>query len=741
MADNNSLVFYQQWAVAWLQMDKYSTNPWCVDSKNLDIFSDSQSAKGTAWSTPTAIPEVDWIDEDERGRFRLYEDGRVYDTEEQVWYNHDFYDDNAEKIEWRDKWISWIQEFWTPRKLFVKYDWDDWSEIVILTDNLKYYIPHDWLHFNMELSYKENYSSDYNVWDVNDYFYGRLWTSWTSWAFCVIPKMAWWRLKFTLGKPMNWTSFTNWSIADNQVKYLYRNSPTEALKWGWGWNETVLCTFEFDWTTNTYTLTSWSTNPDKWNVTINDNWELDIELFMSWYYAANMSWYNKWLRIVGTPSDNNWYIELTWIHIKEYWDYLVPSEKEVMQLDDKYYVEIDDNEYQELEWLKQYDIDATGYWTLMWSWVFTLPEWQEIIAITKTFDYRLVFVNKVDYDVGMVYLVPAWDDILTFSQGWEFPWIKFVNAIMVNWYSYVIAEERGIRWLYVFYNWQTKKIVWSNLKYSQSESLMDGKEIYDFTWQMINWRWHVVAPTKNWVYMYWENKRWQNVWSFILKVDWNITGLEVDNNNLKVIYTSWASSYYKIYQDDVISKNYESDWSITYPVQIWSHMFEKEVRDLEVSYSLPNSSTSMDVFVSVNDYYFWSFLTSWVVTAPDVWAKFKASWLSWNYWLEFVEKDWNWLTFKLTWDLPYQTANTKNLVSEDNQTTIAYTEFNHFKKIGTCSKTDPFMKEGKARIFKIATDNELPIVRKMQIRVDWHTDTHNSPLLYSIRLLSEQKDR
>ena len=69
MADNNSLVFYQQWAVAWLQMDKYSTNPWCVDSKNLDIFSDSQSVKGTAWSAATAIPPVDYIDVDEKGRF------------------------------------------------------------------------------------------------------------------------------------------------------------------------------------------------------------------------------------------------------------------------------------------------------------------------------------------------------------------------------------------------------------------------------------------------------------------------------------------------------------------------------------------------------------------------------------------------------------------------------------------------------------------------------------------------
>ena len=741
MADNNSLVFYQQWAVAWLQMDKYSTNPWCVDSKNLDIFSDTQSAKGTAWSAATAIPSVDYVDVDEKGRFYLYADWTVYDSVEQVTYNHDFYDDNAEYLDWRDKWISWVQGFWTPRKLFVKYDWDDWSEIVILTDNLKYYIPHDWLHFNMVLQNKDNSASDSWVGDTWTDFYIRVWSSWTAWSFNVSSSVAWGRVKFTFSKPWNSTSLSAWEISVSQSAYIYRNSPTEALKGWWSISTTRLCKFTFDSGTDSYTITEGSTNPDKWNVTINDDWKLEIETFLSQYFWANMSWYDKWLQIAAKPDTNNGYAHIEGAYIKEYWDYLVPSEKEVMQLDDKYYVQIDENEFQELDWRKNYDVDAQWYWSLIWAWVFTIVEWQDIIAITKTFDYRLVFVNMDDYDVWRVYLVPAWDDILTFTQCWEFPWIKFINAVTVNGYSYVIAEERGIRWLYVFYNWQTKKIVGADTKYTEAESLMDGKEIYNFTWPMLNWRGHVVAPTKNWVYMYWENKRWQNVWSFILKVDWNITGLEVVNNNLKVIYTSWASSYYKIYQDDVISKNYESDWSITYPVQIWSHMFEKEVRDLEVSYSLPNSSTSMDVFVSVNDYYFWSFLTSWVVTAPDVWAKFKASWLSWNYWLEFVEKDWNWLTFKLTWDLPYQTANTKNLVSEDNSTTIAYTDFNHFKKIGTCSKTDPFMKEGKARIFKIATDNELPIVRKMQIRVDWHTDTHNSPLLYSIRLLSDQKDR
>ena len=45
------ITFYQQWAAAWQQVDKYSTNPWCVDSKNLDIFSDSQCVKAMPWSS------------------------------------------------------------------------------------------------------------------------------------------------------------------------------------------------------------------------------------------------------------------------------------------------------------------------------------------------------------------------------------------------------------------------------------------------------------------------------------------------------------------------------------------------------------------------------------------------------------------------------------------------------------------------------------------------------------------
>jgi hypothetical protein len=372
---------------------------------------------------------------------------------------------------------------------------------------------------------------------------------------------------------------------------------------------------------------------------------------------------------------------------------------------------------------------------------FALPDWQDIAAIAKSFDYRLVFVNKVDYDIWMIYYVPAGDDILTFSQGWEYPWLKFINATMINWYAYFIAENRWIRGLYIFYNWQIKKIASSDIRYTEAMSLMDWKQIYDFTWPMFNWRGKVVAPTKTGIYMYWENKWGQNVGSFILKLsEWTVNKVDVVNGKLRVEYSIGDNNYYKEYQDDINIKTYESEFSITYPVQISSHIVEKEPLKLAVSYDIPNSNTSMDVYLSVNDYHFWSFLTDWTVE-PEVWDKFKVSWLSWDYWLIFVEKDWNWLTFTLDGDLPYQTSNTTNLVSEDNSTTIGFSDINHFKKIWTISKTSPQEKIGKHTLLNISNGNDLPIVRKAQVKIVWKTDTHVSPLLYDVRFLSTQLDK
>ena len=737
-SNNNELVFYQQWAVAGLQMDKYSTNPWCVDSKNLDIFSDSQSVKGTAWSAATAIPPVDYVDVDEKGRFYLYANWNVYDSVEQITYDHTYYDAHAENINWKD-W-NWMitQPFWTPRKLFVKYDEQgSWSVIVVITDTLKWYIPRQWISINMT----KLYTGNAQFWDSDTtYYYHRI--KYTS------SSNRWWAnvtTTYRTARTIFNLEWSYWNFTDGKIEIaessdltydpetkIIKSRPARAMR------EIGKFT-QNDWN---ITLTEWSQQPiwtstqAAWSAYIN------CEAYISWNISTtDTSWWSG-IRIEAKSDDWNSYLYIQDAQVKENWVYLKPLQnRQVIQIDDKWYMQVDTNEYEEIEWYKNYDINGYEYWTLMTAWSFALPDGQEIAAIAKSFDYRLVFVNKVDYDIWMIYYVPAGDDILTFSQGWEYPWLKFINATMINWYAYFIAENRWIRGLYIFYNWQIKKIASSDIRYTEAMSLMDWKQIYDFTWPMFNWRGKVVAPTKTGIYMYWENKWGQNVGSFILKLaEWTVNKVDVVNGKLRVEYSIGDNNYYKEYQDDINIKTYESEFSITYPVQISSHIVEKEPLKLAVSYDIPNSSTSMDVYLSVNDYHFWSFLTDWTVE-PEVWDKFKVSWLSWEYWLIFVEKNWNWLTFTLDGDLPYQTSNTMNLVSEDTETTIVFSDINHFKKIWTISKTSPQEKIGKHTLLNISNGNDLPIVRKAQVKIVWKTDTHVSPLLYDVRFLSTQLDK
>ena len=733
-SNNNELVFYQQWAVAGLQMDKYSTNPWCVDSKNLDIFSDSQSVKGTAWSAATAIPPVNYVDVDEKGRFYLYANWTVYDSVDNITYDHTYYDAHAEKIDWEDWEWSNVQPFWTPRKLFVKYVWDEWQTIVVITDTLKYYIPNHWIGTDMTTEWTQN--AIFKTWAWTNYYHRIQYTTSNTW---------WWANVYTQFRTAR-TKFNvvwnYWTILEGKIEIaksgnLTYNQANKTLSTPYASSMEVIG--EFTETSGEITLTQGTSSTI--GTTTQQAWSniIECEAFLSAnIHSDTSSWWNG-IRIQAKPESNDWYVYIERAFVKENRVYLKPLEnRQIIQIDNKWFMQVDDNEYEEMERVQLFANNNTPYWTLMTSGSFAIPEGQEIVAITKTFDYRLVFVNDPTYEMWFVYLVPAGDDILTFQQAWEFPWLKFINAVMVNGYSYVIADERWVRGLYIFYNWQTKKIVWADNKYTEWESIIDWKQIYNFTWPMLNWRGRVVAPTVNWVYMYWENKYWQNVGSFILKVDWTITSLEAKNNQLKVIYIEWANTYYRIYQDDVNIKNYLSDWSITYPVQIGTHMLEKEVRDLEVSYYLPNSTAKLDVYVSVNDYYFWTFNVP--AGIPDIAAgdKVKLKWAN-NYELTFVEKNWTEYTFTMDWDMPYQSATTKKLTY--GGTDYTYTEMNHFKKIGSCVQNNPAMLWWKHRIFKISADNQLPIVRKMQIRIDGHTDTHNSPLLYSIRLLSDQQDR
>lgn len=731
--DNSQIIFYQQWVAAWQQVDKYSSQPWCVDSKNLDIFSDSQSVKAMAWSSKTPV-DTSWVDIDPKERFYLASDGRVYDSVEDEWYNHDYFDTNANDINY---W-SWYNKavFWTPKKLFVAYSWDEWKTITIVTDRLIYNIYSDWIHVQA----------------------GWAATGIRSWEKCT--DRQWYEVSAT-------SVITNntWTKTD-RISCKFANSASQIYFTPWGFHATafsdqVCMRAKMSITTvgspfkdleaTVYSSDFYWDQVDKvfeayWNATkIHyhnfervDSWNT-VEMETYFDNSATWSNYNNpyWVYIHAICESPDAWLDVRF-YKKEDWEYLYPKDRNFIEIEDEVYMQgLDSTQYYRLSYDTMDDQDWVPYYEITTTNAFDLPDWYDIVAFARGFDYQYAFVNK--WDMWIVYYMTD-VHLATWDVGRRFPWTQFINAIMIGNYVYVLAEKRGVRGLYIFSNWDMKKIIWAENRYTEWLNLVNGREFYNFTGLMANWRDCVVCPTEDKVFMYGRNKLGSNVWAFILKVDWEIIDVKTERWYLDIIYEQGLDTYRQTLQDDVNIRRYESDFNVTYPLQISSHINEKEPLKLAISYFLPNSETKLEAYLSVNDYYFWSFKTDWNTT-PNVWDKFKMVWCGWTYWLVFVEKRGSWLTFKLEWDLPYQINNTKQLKSEDNTVTIAYSDFNHFKYIGECNKTDFAETEGKHTLLNITTVNNLPIVRKAQVKIVGKTDNHVSPELYDVRLLSNQYDK
>ena len=655
---------------------------------------------------------TEWIDVDPKERFYLAADWRVWDSKEDVWYDHSYFDENANNIDYWDWQWSNKAVFWTPKKLYVAYDWEgNWKTISILTDRLIYNIYSDWVHVAWWVTFVSNCSD--NTWtstyrtrikiENSDTFYFNVVLSWES---CC-------RAKFRLTS--QWANYNEVNISAymSNIKWIERTKsfdPEYSSRWEQIVNETWL------------TLTS--------------DTDYEIEFYADNYLDSSVFWRYCWLWFEGKSSSPTSFVDIRCFK-KEDWQYLYPKDRNIIDIEDESYVEVDSTEYEMLYYDPLEDMDGVTYYQLtQWNSI-DFPDWYDVRAFARSFDYMYEFVNK--WDMWIVYLatdanLAAWD------SWWRFPWTKFVNAILIWNYAYVIAEKRWVRWLYVFYNWDMKLLSWADKRYTEWDSLINGKEIYNFTWIMCNWRDHIVCATKDSVFMWWANKLWQNVWAFILKVDWEITDINTKRWYLDVYYTKDNVNYRQTIQDDVNIVNYESEFSVTYPIQINSHYIEKEPLNLMVSHMLPNIVTTIKAYISVNDNYFWSFLTDWEVT-PEEWEKFRMNWCWWDYWLTFVEKNWNWLTFTMSGDLPYQINNTKELISEGTNTTIEYSDFSHFKFIWEITKESPKEVDWKSVLLSLSQKNDLPTVRKAQVKLVWTTDWYTTPEIYDVRLLSNQFDK
>jgi hypothetical protein len=131
----DNLNFYSNWLPAGQLTDKYSTQPWCLRSKNLDIFSSSKSTKATAFSSPVAWDS--WVIASEWW-LELRADGKVYDS---TWTL--VVDPTTDfpvypiSYDW-EEWTYADAQRWTPQAMSVASEWDEWKSFIVFTDRASY---------------------------------------------------------------------------------------------------------------------------------------------------------------------------------------------------------------------------------------------------------------------------------------------------------------------------------------------------------------------------------------------------------------------------------------------------------------------------------------------------------------------------------------------------------------------------------------------------------------------------
>ena len=182
------------WLPAGQQTDQYSTKPWCLRSKNLDIFSSSKSAKGTAWSEETQ----DWDDivkqvEDLvlKTNSKVYKDGVEFVNPVT----------NFPSIEVAYGWVyAWHApaQRWTPKDMTAQYEWWTLKTFNVFTDRIQYNYNSEWIIVPKDFVYNECTNSTplhqwerWSMWDGTEWYMFQKLTASDSYCrvcFTVDPK-------------------------------------------------------------------------------------------------------------------------------------------------------------------------------------------------------------------------------------------------------------------------------------------------------------------------------------------------------------------------------------------------------------------------------------------------------------------------------------------------------------------------------------------------------------------------
>ena len=740
----DNLNFYNTWLPAGQLTDRYSSQPWCLRSKNLDIFSSSKSVKATAWSNPTQW-DADVIKQD--WKLLLKTDWKVYERTN----NWDvlFIDPsvnfpvNQVSYNWSKGTYADAQR-WTVQDLVAKYEWDEWKSFVVYTDRASFTYSKTKFVWNKSITPSSNLSLDSTQWWVDGY-----------WRF----KKTWNSSTASIEVAIEWSPFTDIPIRIYADEYnsSSTNISIEQIKF---FDYKYYYDAQLDWMTP---------------------YSLMTQRIETWYWDITQEW---WLEIIipSTPTKDRRRLEITLAFTTKEWktwyswdgdlyfDMNYPADNWAMKKSDwttsdwdsNYYysylpvrnrklVSIGDYGYSQTYWMKWLTFQPLYKW--VWTWRDVLWEKKIIYDFIADMGWEtdpamdiiwLMIWNEQVYMIWNMdwnwYIIPcdlSWGKGTPYIAYWcEFKWVTNIDYLM-----YLVWEDRGISQLWV-YNWQEMVAILWGTEEKDTKNLIDNTEQYKFDWKMVEYRDDLILSTSdNRIFVYWQTFGGKG-WVFIHELPWTITALKADWKDLIVEYSitaSWTTTkYITTLQDDRPFKRYNTEWIAEYPIVIWNHLLEKEESDLYASYILPSSNCSLEFWGMANHYHFRTFTSSDSYTFSTT-ASYKMKWCTWTYALKFIEKNGNQYTFRLEGDLPIQTTSDMKITDTEWTELITYSDYNHFRKIWEITTTE--YQEWEFRFHNLNNKLELPKSYSLQIMVKGKGTVNYTPELFALDLVANQRDR
>ena len=731
----DNLNYYSAWLPAGQQTDRYSSQPWCLRSKNLDIFSSSKSVKATAFSTPTQadsdiIAEEWWL--------VLKTDWKVY--ERNNWVDTLVVDPsiNYPVSQISYNWKNWTYEDsqrWTPQSMSVATAWNEWKSFVVFTDRSSF------LYSKTVLTPKKTVTT--NAWFTYEWVDSTYWYKYSRpWG------NTWWprTYKITIDSPKR---------AKMPLKIKWENGSGSRLKL---YLQTISVTYipkyYYDLAADDIAPESVTTHNLTWTWNLEDWLYFDIDLVPNSTFEINMTLgsMRQW-----DGSDLWWYFYADFNGWPEEWHYMkIDNVESDWDYNNYYsYLPIRDRNLDEI-WVYWY---SQSYWMkwdtyqYLYKWVSSFVEWKTWTEIIYDFVTDMGWANDPNMEViwltiwneqvymiwnlnGDWYVIPCdltWWVWTPYIAYWcTFKWVTNIDYLM-----YLVWDDRGISQLWVFNQQELVSLVWGNQE-KDSKNLIKNEEQYKFDWKIVEYRGNLILSTEdNRLFEY--GQTYGGKWgTFIHEIDGEIKELKAKGNDLIVKYSNNNIDYTITYQDDTPIKNYNIEWMAEYPIVIWNHLLEKEESDLFVSYILPSADCSLEFWGMANHYHFRTFTSEDDYTF-DSELSYKLKWATWDYELKYIETNGNQYTFRLVGDLPIQTTNDMKITDTEWVELINYSEYNHFRKIWTI-ETDKYC-EWEFRFHNLNNKLELPKSHSLQIMVKGKGNQNYTPELFALDLVANQRER